>query len=569
MTTHAAQGPLRKEDARLLRGGARFVDNVHLDRMAHGAFLRSPVAHAEIVSIDASRALAAGALTVLTARDLPFNDQRWIVRYWHPSIRNGLPKFLAVDRVRFVGEAVAFVVALDRYRAEDFAQLVEVEYRPLPAIASIESATAEGAMLLHPEWHGNVAAEFEHRNGDAARALETSAYRGRRQFSFVRQAPVPLETRGVIASFDAERRSLTAWLSTQTHYNARQNLSSLLGLSEHSVRVICEDVGGGFGSKSRPYAEEIIVAHASRILRRPVKWIEDRFENLQATTHSRAMDVDLEIGCDANGRLVALKAAILVDIGAYVFTSGVATAEVAAAHIANAYRFPHIAIEVRCIGTNKTPIGTYRGAGQPEVAFPMECLLDVLAKEIGLSAAELRARNLVRPKEMPYRVGTSLFGNDLVYENADFPRALATAMEATGYTEQVEIAASGDRIAYGIGCGVETGGLVNFESARIRVDPDGTVAVASGISSQGQGQFTTYAQVCAEALGVPFDSVSVQLGDTDLDALRPRRVRRRAVRSWARTPFWARRNACAPSCSITLRCCCNAAPPSSTSRTGN
>ena len=199
-----------------------------------------------------------------------------------------------------------------------------------------------------------------------------------------------------------------------------------------------------------------------------------------------------------------------------MFTSGIATAEVAAAHIANAYRFPNISVAVRCIGTNKTPIGTYRGAGQPEVAFPMECLLDVLAKEIGVGAAELRARNLVRPQEMPYRVGTALFGNDLVYENADFPRVLATAIEASGYTEQVEIADSGDRIAYGMGCGVETGGLVNFESARIRVDPDGTVTVASGMSSQGQGQFTSYAQVCADALGVPFDSVSVRLGDTHL-----------------------------------------------------
>jgi aerobic carbon-monoxide dehydrogenase large subunit len=510
------QHPLRREDARLLRGRARFVDNIDLPHMAHGAFVRSPFAHAEIGTIDPTRALTAGALGVLTARDLPFNDQRWIVRYWHPSIRNGLPKFLAADQVRFVGEPVAFVVAVDRYRAEDLAQLVDVKYRPLPPVADIESAMAAGAMLLHPQWSGNVAAEFKHHKGDASRALQTCVYRTRRRFRFVRQAPIPLETRGAIADFDNERQSLTTWLSTQPHYNARQNLAALLGLSEHAVRVICEDVGGGFGSKSRPYAEEAIVAHASRILCRPVKWIEDRLENLRATTHSRAMDVELEIGCDADGRLAALNADILVDIGGYVFTSGIATSEVAAAHIAGGYRFPNIAIAVRCIGTNKTPIGTYRGAGQPEVAFALECLLDVLAKEIGLPAAALRARNLVRPHEMPYSVGTSLFGHDLVYENADFPCALATALEAAGYNEQVEIAPDGDRIAYGIGCGVETGGLVNFESARVRVDPDGTVAVASGISSQGQGQFTTYAQVCAEALGVPFDSVSVRLGDTEL-----------------------------------------------------
>jgi carbon-monoxide dehydrogenase large subunit len=354
---------LRKEDARLLRGRARFVDNVQLDRMAHGAFVRSPLPHAEVVAIDASRAMAAGAIAVLTARDLPFNDQPWIVRYWHSSIRNGLPKFLALDRVRFVGEPVAFVVATDRYRAEDFARLVDVDYRPLPAIATIDDAIAAGSQLLHSEWIGNIAATFEHRHGDPARALAGSVRRARRQFRFPRQAPVPLETRGVVAEFDVGRDALTIRLSTQPHYNVRQNLSTLLELPEENVRVIAEDVGGGFGSKSRPYAEEIIVAHASRILNRPVKWIEDRLENLQATTHSRAMNVALEIGCDEQGGLTALKAEISADIGAYVFTSGIATAEVAAAHIAGAYRFPNIAVAVRCIGTNKTRWEPIAGLG--------------------------------------------------------------------------------------------------------------------------------------------------------------------------------------------------------------
>lgn len=514
--TEAAARFSRREDPKLLRGRARFVDNIHLDRMVHGAFVRSSHAHAEIRSLDASRALAAGALAVISARDLPFNDEAWVVRYWNPCIRNGLPKFLAADRVRFVGEPIAFVVASDRYHAEDFAQLVEIDYRPLPAFADIAEARTETAEPLHPQWTGNVAAEFEHHHGDAAGALASSAHRVRRRFNFVRQAPIPLETRGVVADFDAERNFLTAWLSTQPHYNIRQNLAKLLGLSEQSVRVIAEDVGGAFGSKSRPYPEEMIASHASRVLRRPVKWIEDRFENLQATTHSRAMEVDLEIGCDAKGGLTALKAEILVDIGAYVFTSGIATAQVAAAHITNAYRFPHIAIAVRCIGTNKTPIGTYRGAGQPEVAFPMECLLDVLAKEVGLGAAALRARNIVRPADMPYRVGTTLLGEEMVYENADFPLALQTALTVSGFTEKVETTPGGERIAYGIGCGIETGGLVNFESARIRVDPDGSVVVASGMSSQGQGQLTTYAQVCAETLGVPLANVSVRLGDTGL-----------------------------------------------------
>jgi carbon-monoxide dehydrogenase large subunit len=516
MTEQLERRQLRTEDARLLRGRARFVDNVHLDRMVHGAFVRSTMAHAKIVSINPGPALDAGALAVFTAQNLPFNDRPWVVRYWHPNIRNGLPKFLAVDRVRYVGEPIAFVVAASRYLAEDFAQLIEIEYESLPVIATAADAMASGAERLHAEWIGNIAAAFEQRRGDAARALAESARRIRRRFSFGRQAPIPLEPRGVVAAFDAERNELTVWQSTQPHYNARQNFASLLGIPEQNVRVIAEDVGGGFGSKSRPYPEEIVAAHASRALQRPVKWIEDRFENLQATTHSRAIQVDIEIGCDRDARFTAMKAAILVDIGAYVFTSGIATAEVAAAHIAGAYRFPNIDIAVRCVGTNKTPIGTYRGAGQPEVAFPLECLVDVLAKELGIAAAELRRRNLVQTKEMPYTVGTVLFGNPMTYESADFPSALERAIEESGYHEKVQIEPNGDRVAYGLACGVETAGLVNFESAQVRVDTDGTVTVSSGISSQGQGQMTTYAQVCAETLGVTFEAVRVRLGDTGL-----------------------------------------------------
>jgi carbon-monoxide dehydrogenase large subunit len=508
--------PLRREDGRLLAGRARFVDDVHLDRMLHAVFIRSPMPHAEIVSIDASEALAAGALCVITARDLPFNEKPWVVRYWHPSIRNGMPKFLADDRVRFVGEPIAIVVARTRYEAEDTAAFVRVGYRQLPAIVSVEGALAPGAPQLHPEWPNNIAASFGHSQGDPNGALTAAAHRVRRKFRFMRQTPLALETRGIVADYDEGRGGLTVWMSTQAHYNVRQNLSSVLDIPEYQVRVIAEDVGGGFGAKSRTYAEELVVSHASRVLRRPVKWIEDRFESFQATTHSRAIDTDLELGCDGEGRFTAIKALVTTDLGAYVFTSGVVTSEVAAAHIMNGYKIPSFAFEVRCIGTNKTPIGTYRGAGQPESCFPTECLVDVLAKEMGLSSAELRRRNLVRPADLPFEPGTTLTSGKVKFESGDFPGMLDISVAASEYTEAVEITDEGNRIAWGLACGVEVSGVVNFETANVRVDILGNVTVMSGMTTQGQGQLTTYAQVCAEVLGVDFDRVRVQMGDTAL-----------------------------------------------------
>ena len=514
MSAHDKNSPLRKEDFRLLSGRARFTDDLHLDRMVQGVFIRSPMAHAEIVRIDASEAMRAGALLVLTADDLPFKDRDFVVRYWHPAIKNGLPPFLAVDRVRYVGELVAFLVADDRYLAEDLAALVDIEYRPLPAVASAASAMAADAPQLHDEWHGNVAAHFVHTAGEPEAALARSAGRLKRYFRYARQVPLPLEGRGCVASFAADRNELTTYVSTQSHYNVRTNLATLLDLPESNVQVIAEDVGGGFGSKSRTYPEEIIVSHASMRLDRPVKWIEDRFENLQATTHSRSIDTELDIGYDADGRITALKVRIIVDVGAYVFTSGIVTAEIAAARAAGPYKIENIETEVVCVGTNKTPIATYRGAGQPEATFPLESALDVVAKELGLSAVVVRERNIVRPGDMPY-VPCTYQGASSAFENGDFPAMLRKAVDG-GYGEAVQDNERGERLAWGLACGVEASGFVNYESAKVSIDPSGLVTVLSGISSQGQGQHTTYAQVCAETLGVAFDKVQVRLGDTGL-----------------------------------------------------
>ncbi|MCY4395840.1 MAG: xanthine dehydrogenase family protein molybdopterin-binding subunit [Rhodospirillaceae bacterium] len=512
--TGAGRG--RVEDARLLTGRARFADDIVLDRMVHAAFVRSPVAHADIAGIDTRAALEAGALLALTAADLPFIEKSLILRYAHASVRHAMMPFLALGRVRFVGEPVALVVADSRYEAEDFAALVEVDYRPLPAVASTAAAVAEDAPALHGAWPGNIAAAFRHETGDADAAFARCAGRIARTFEHARQAPMPLETRGCVADFNAGRDFLTLHVSTQTHYAVRQNLAHILEMPEDGIRVIAADVGGGFGSKSRPYCEEVVIGHASRVLGRPVKWIEDRFEHFQATTHSRSTETELEIGYDGDGRILALRGRLTVDVGAYIFTSGIITAEVASGHCAGPYKIPDISLEVVCVGTNKTPLATYRGAGQPEATFPLETLLDMAARDLGLSAPEIRRRNLVTPSDMPYAPHIPYAGPGCRFESGDFPALLERAVAGSGYGERVETVGARERAAWGLACGIESTGFIGFESAEVRIDGAGNVTVLSGMSSQGQGQATAYAKVCAEVLGVDPGRVTVRMGDTGL-----------------------------------------------------
>ena len=348
------------------------------------------------------------------------------------------------------------------------------------------------------------------------RALERAARRVVHETSFARQIPLPLETRGTVADFDRSRGTLTVRLSTQAHYNVRENLASLLDLPESAVRVICEDVGGGFGAKSRCYGEEIVLAEASRVLGRPVKWIEDRRENMLATTHSRGIDVALELGLSEDGRFEALRATVALDTGAYVFTSGIATGELCGALIPGAYRIPDFSVEVLAVGTSKTPAATYRGAGQPEAALAVETLVDRAAAALGIDAAELRRRNLVRPRDLPYATETGFGGIGFEFLGGNFPALLDRVTAESGYGEAVETRPDGTRVAWGLAGGVDVSGVVNFESARVRIDSSGDVRVHSGMSSQGQGQATAFAQIAAEALGAEVDRVSVSMGDTAL-----------------------------------------------------
>ena len=554
----------RKEDPPLLRGRARFVDDVRLDRMLHGVFLRSPHPHAEIGAIDPSAALAAGARAVLTADDLSFAGRDFVVRYWHAAIRGGTQPFLARAWVRYVGEAVALVVADDAYRAEDLAALVEIDYRPLEAVADVAAARAGGAPALHDSWTGNIAARFSYARGDAARALEGAARRVVHRTRFARQIPLPLETRGAVADFDRARGRLTIRLSTQAHYNVRENLASLLDLPESAVRVICEDVGGGFGAKSRCYGEEIVLAEASRVLGRPVKWIEDRRENMLATTHSRGIDTALELGLAADGRFQALRATVVLDVGAYVFTSGIATAEFCGALIPGAYRIPDFSVEVLAVGTNKTPAATYRGAGQPEAALAIETLVDRAALALGMDAVALRRRNLVRPGDLPYATGTGFGGGDFAFHGGDFPALLDRVRAESGYREAVETRPDGARIAWGLAGGVDVSGVVNFESAGIRIDPSGDVFVRSGMSSQGQGQATIFAQIAAKR-SAPGSTGSRSRSATRRCSRSDAAPSPAAARSWAAARCSRRRGPCGHAFSPSPRNSSRTRPPGSTS----
>jgi len=508
----------RAEDDLLLVGGATFTGDIRLPGMAEAVFIRSPYAHADILGIDATAATAAGALAVYTAQDLPFIDRRLITRYWHPAIRGGMPPLLAVDRVRYVGEPVAIVVAPDRYVAEDLAGLVEVAYRERPVIADPRQAVRPDAEPLHREWPGNIAAELDNVAGDADAAMAAAPMRLEATFTFARQAPLPLETRGCLADYKPDG-TLAVWSSTQVHYNVRNNIAEILDIPEENIRVVAEHVGGGFGSKSRPYPEEVLISHLSRDLGRPIRWIEDRLEHLQATTHSRGTETRLDVGFDEAGRVHALRGSLTVDVGAYVYTSGIVTAMIASGQCAGPYRIDHIDVQVRCVGTNRTPLATYRGAGQPEATFPIERVMDMVAERTGLSPLEVRLRNIVSPEHMPYRPSVPFAGPKAAFESGDFPAILKRAQKMVDEDGAVQRLGSGEWAAWGLACGIEVTGFVSGESARVALNSDGTATVWSGMTSQGQGQRTTYAKVCADILGLDWRHVTVHLGDTDLVTL--------------------------------------------------
>lgn len=523
----------RREDWHLVTGKGTFVADMRRSGMLEAVFVRSPVARGHIADIDVSGARALpGVVAVLTAADLvghvdPFTrfvDQEDtppdLEEAVHPVVLPCPMEPLASEEVRYVGQPVAVVVAASRYVGEDAAELIVVEYEDLPAVTDPEAAVQDGAELVHADLGTNVQASYHVSVGDAPAALEEAEHRLSCRIHVPRLAANPLEARAVLAEWDEARAQLTVWSSTQVPHMVRTRICEQLHLPEADVRVIAPDVGGGFGPKVNVYPEEVIVPHLARLLGRPVRFVEDRQEHLVSTMHARDQVHHVTIGFSSEGRISVVDDRFLLDCGAFNPFS-LTCAYNSAAHFRGLYRIPHFRIDGSCVLTNKTPNGPYRGAGRPEVVFVMDRLVHLVAARLGLDAAEVVRRNLIRPDELPYDQGLPYRdGARVVYDGGDYRAALDAALDAAGYDafwkEQADAAAQGRRVGLGISLYVEGTGIGPFEGASVSVNADGKVVVCSGSAPHGQSHRTTLAQVCADELGVPLDDVEVRAGDTAL-----------------------------------------------------
>ena len=512
---------LRNEDPRLLRGLGCFVDDVHLDGTLYAAALRSPHAHARIASIDATRARALpGVHLVLTAPDLGDLNQPSPLLIPHPGLtepRTQRP--LATDRVRYMGEIVAFVVADDRYIAEDAAELVDVRYEPLPAVVHLDTAVEDGGALVHPDVPGNRAGRLVQRTGDPDGAFSRAARVLRDRLWIERSCGSPIETRGVVATWDARAGALTAWISTQAPLPIKNGLARIFGLPEFKVDVIAPDVGGAFGSKIMLfYPEEILVPCAAMRLGRPVKWIEDRVEHLAATSQERGQRHDVEVAVDAMGTIEALSVRFLHDAGAYT-PYGLIVPLITSTQLPGPYRIRNYHVEFDVVYTNKVQVTPYRGAGRAHGAFVMERIIALIARELGVDPVEIRRRNLIQPDEFPWDVGlTFQDGGRTRYDSGDYPAGLEMALSLIGAEDfrarQAAARADGRYLGLGVAGYVEGTGIGPYEGARVRVEPSGKVYVTTGLTTHGQGHQTTFAQIAAEALGCDPSDVTVITGDT-------------------------------------------------------
>ena len=510
----------RFEDARLVIGDGVFIDDIKLPDMLHAAVVRSVHAHARIRSINVVDAIELdGVVEVLTGADLAGKLPDLPIR---PMGDRSVDEFnppehpvLAQDKVCYVGQPVAVVVAKNPYLARDGAELVTVDYEPLIPVVNPVDAANEDVPVIHPHLGTNVAMRSVQEGGDIEKAFAQAAHIVRQRYEIPRLAPSSMETRGVIGNYDASGDLLTVWDSTQAPNQIKRYLAQMLGRPEESIRVVAPDVGGSFGIKDCMFSEDVLMPFLALRLQKPVKWVEDRQENL-ITYHGRGMSLDVEVAVDKKGVILGIRASILADIGAYFYFTTPFPLFNAARRITGPYDVPAVKVDLLGVITNKTPVAAYRGTGSPEAAFCIERTLDLIAKDLGLDPAEIRRSNYISKDAFPYK---SCTGN--MYDSGDYLLALDRALELVEYSawqEKIKQRRPGDPY---LGVGLATfikssgaGGEHRVESARVRIDSSGQIDVYTGVSPHGQGTETTFAQIAAETLGVDPSQVRVHHSDT-------------------------------------------------------
>lgn len=522
---------LRVEDDRLLRGRGQYLADLNPPGTLAAVFVRSPHAHARIIGIDATAARAApGVAAIFTAAEVTAHTEPICVagevhtperlqRELKPLDRvHPIPLFPA-DKVTYVGQPVALVVAQTRLAAMDAAELLRIEYQALPSIVDAGTALEPGAALVEPGWGSNLALSVATGKGDVDAAFANAAVVVEEEFRIQRYLAAPMETRGVLAMIEPFSGALTIWASTQTPHVLRTILASTLRMPAERIRVVACDVGGGFGMKGVQCVEDALVPFAARALGRAVRWVEDRGESLMAAPHARDQRHRIAVAATADGRITGLRDEVLVNFGAFNVI-GLVVPYNTLSHLLGPYHVPNAHISVQAVLTNTCPTTPYRGAGRPEAVYAMERIIDRLAAKLGIEPAQVRARNLVPAAAMPYDTGLLYRdGNPQVYDSGDFPELLRRARAIIDVdairARQKQSAGPGARlVGVGFALYVEGSGMGPFEGATVRVLPSGRVQVATGACSQGQGHRTVYAQITADALGVPFESIDVIGGDT-------------------------------------------------------
>ncbi|MCG8460924.1 MAG: xanthine dehydrogenase family protein molybdopterin-binding subunit [Holophagales bacterium] len=525
-TRYFGQPMRRREDPRLLTGKALFVDDLQLPGMLHAAFVRSDFAHGRLLGVDVSAVRdRPGVVAVYTAADL--GD------YWQPGPlllppppipgteffpRTQVP--LARDKVRHVGEPIAVVVAESRYLAEDAVEEIYADVDPLPAVVDIEAALDPGSPRVHEDLESNLAAQVRQTKGDFTAASSAAYRRIRRRFTYDHGIAAAMENRGIVAHWDERAGQLEVWDTTQAPIAIRNGLAGMLGLSQSQVRVVAPFIGGGFGPKIMMfYPEEVLLPWIAMALGRPIKWIEDRQENFVATTHERGQVHEAELAYDREGRILGVKDTFVHDAGAYN-PYGLTVPINSQCTLLGPYDVPAYDSEFRVVYTNTTLVTPYRGAGRQHGVFVMERLLDLAARDLGLDAVEIRRRNLLPKDAFPHDHGLIYqdFSN-LVYDSGDYAASLEKAENLLDWRrlrdeELPRLRSEGRTVGAGLVCYVEGTGIGPYEGARVTVEPDGNVCVATGVGTQGQGHFTAFAQVVAEQLGVDISRIEVTTGDT-------------------------------------------------------